>query len=562
MKNRLRPWILLSIVLLGLWLRFYKLGEIPNGLYQDETAIGYNAYSLIRTGKDEHNTSWPQYFKSFGDYKLPVYVYLTALSVKLFGLSGWSVRLPSALFGTLTIVVLYLFMKELCRNQKLPSVDFGRGSWGIPETTAFFLTLNPWHLHYSRATFEVSVALFFFLLGGYLLLKNKLLAGVASFIIALYTYNLTRLLSPLLFVFILWQSPGILRQITRKQKIITAVVALLLLLPFFFTSFSKGGAHSARGTFIFTSAAVQAPLLEFRSYLISLPALFTKAFFNQALSTVWLYLQNITRYLSVEFFFLTGSSHGNHGIGNVGQFYLFELPLMLAGVAWLLPQKGKLRSIVFGWGVLTVAVAALTREAPHATRSFFLVFPLLTLSAIGALRLSNAWKTKKILVLIALGLMSYNILYYFSSYYIRFPLYYAKQWRAADQGLALYLRQNEDAYRAVVIDKQSGFIYTSLLFYAQYPPGEFLQSVVRTEDDSEGFTEVVRFGKYEFRNIDWNNDAKLPKTLLVTTTDNAPQTLSSIKQFSFPSRPVVIAIKQQIAQYPVTENAYILIATE
>lgn len=57
-------WILLAILLLGTFLRFYQLGEIPLGLNQDETAIGYNAYSILQTGRDEYGVFMPLYFKS------------------------------------------------------------------------------------------------------------------------------------------------------------------------------------------------------------------------------------------------------------------------------------------------------------------------------------------------------------------------------------------------------------------------------------------------------------------------------------------------------------------
>ena len=182
-------WVLI-IFFLAVFLRFYKLGEIPNGLYQDETAIGYNAYSILQTGKDEHGVSWPLYFKSFGDYKLPVYIYLTAISVKLFGLNEWAVRFPSALFGTLTVVVMYFFVNKLFKTN-------------IAIFSALLLAINPWHLHYSRATFEVTIALFFLMLGAYLL-PRKFLVGTLCFIIAFYSYNLTRLLAPLLYFLCLW----------------------------------------------------------------------------------------------------------------------------------------------------------------------------------------------------------------------------------------------------------------------------------------------------------------------------------------------------------------------
>src|SRR3989344_8160968 len=117
--NRYHSFLLLLVILIAFILRFFDLGQIPRGLYQDETAIGYNAYSILSTGKDEWGKNFPLYFKSFGDYKLPVYMYFTVPSVKLFGLNAFAVRLPSALFGLATVCLVYFLVKELSKNDSL-----------------------------------------------------------------------------------------------------------------------------------------------------------------------------------------------------------------------------------------------------------------------------------------------------------------------------------------------------------------------------------------------------------------------------------------------------------
>lgn len=523
-----RYFFLFLIFLLAAFLRFYKLGVIPNGLYQDETAIGYNAYSILQTGRDEHGLKFPLYFKSFGDYKLPVYIYLTALSVKLFGLTEWAVRFPSALFGTLTIPLLFFLLQKLFKSYLLSLI------------ASLLLAINPWHLHYSRASFEVTLALFFFLLGT-LLLERKTLFGTLCFIVAFYSYNLTRLLAPLLYVLSIWY-------FKVRPKPYIFVVSLILLLPFFATLFTSGGTASAKGTIIFTSRAVHAPVLEFRSYMLSVP--FSKVFFNQLVSTFWLYMQNIMRFLSVEFFFISGSNVGNHGIGNVGQFYLFELPLILLGF--------KKNVLLIGWALITILVASLTREAPHATRSFFLIFPLVVFSSFGIVRLV---KMKRIFLFLASLFIIYNLVYYFSSYYLRFPLYFAKQWRAADKDVALFLKHVEDDYNRIIIDRHVGFMYTSILFYQKIPPSNFQETAKRLPDDSEGFSYVSSFGKYEFRDIDWTKDTQVPKTLFITSRENKPKNIAQIREFFYPNRPVVISIKEQITQYPFSENAYVAVAS-
>ncbi len=549
--------LFVAIFLIGAILRFYALGSVPNGLYQDETAIGYNAYSILKTGKDEYGKPYPLYFKSFGDYKLPVYIYSTVASIKLFGLTPFAVRFPSALFGTLTLIMMYVLVRKLTRSESFALLS------------VLFLSFNPWHLHYSRATFEVSQGLFFFLLGTWCIAKSSekrhgfFLMGVLSFLAAFYTYNLTRLLSPLLFLIVLCYFHRKQTLPRRRELIASLVVGTLGLLPFFRTFFSQGGFASSAGTLIFTSASVQAPLLEIRSYMIGHPIL-AKLFFNTAILTFWQYLANVYAYLSTDFFFIHGSPHGNHGIGNVGLFYAFELPLMVVGFLTYFRDKAKPFTLLTSWALAVVIVSSLTREAPHATRSFFLLFPLVIFSAKGFFtivsQIRKTGRTHQVILFSAISVaVLINIVYYMASYYIRFPIAYAKAWRTADAQLSLYIKAHEKNYERIVIDDAAGFIYSSLLFYNEFSPSEFQETVKRLPDDSEGFSKVSSFGKYEIRNIS-DADFRKPKTLIITTPDKKPAFVPPLETFYYPKRPVVFAVKQEIMRFPIEDIAYVAVA--
>ena len=86
-----------AILLVGIYVYFYKLGEIPKGFYIDEALPGYNAYSILKTGKDEYGKYLPLVFRFYGSYNPPLYTYFTVLSVKVFGLNIFSVRFVSAM---------------------------------------------------------------------------------------------------------------------------------------------------------------------------------------------------------------------------------------------------------------------------------------------------------------------------------------------------------------------------------------------------------------------------------------------------------------------------------
>jgi 4-amino-4-deoxy-L-arabinose transferase-like glycosyltransferase len=558
--NKKNVFIVLSIIVLfGTILRFWKLGEIPLGLYQDETAIGYNAYSILQTGKDEYGRSFPLYFESFGDFKLPVYIYMTAVSERFFGLTPFAVRFPSAFFGVLTLIVFFFYVRELLKDDLVSLI------------ATFLLAINPWHIHYTRATFEVSIVLFAFTTGIYALLlsfrKHNVISfffGTLFFIVALYSYNLTRLLSPVLYIgfLVLEQKP--LKKLNKPGFAVTALIAGIALLPFAMTLISHGGINSASGTLINSSAVIGASIREFRSYMTQnhIPFGFL---FATPLLTLKQYAENVASYASVPFFFISGSGHGNHGIGVIGQFYLYELITILVGLVILIKNKFQARFILLFSAIATIAVASLTREAPHATRSFSLLLTYPILSALGLRTIYMYFKKKHlagVLTAILSLLITYSFMYYCVAYFVRFPIAYAPSWRSEDLAVANYITTQGNKYNKVIFDTEAGYVYTSLLFYLRYSPAEFLNTVRRTPPDSEGFRQVLSFGKYEWRPVNWNTDMRQKNVLIITSKKALPDSVSSTHIFTYPKRPVVLAVKQTIIAYPVEDVAYVAVETK
>ena len=161
-------------------------------------------------------------------------------------------------------------------------------------------------------------------------------------------------------------------------------------------------------------------------------------------------------------------------------------------------------------------------------------------------------------ILAGIGVFAfYNVMYYFVSYYVYFPVAYAQSWRSEDKKLADYLSKKIDGYDNVVIDKSAGNVYTSILFYGNLSPKSFQDTAKYAEADSEGFTEVLSFDKYEFREIDWDEDLD-ENTLYVTTPKNPPKNSSVVETIFYPTRPVVSAVGQEIIFYPVQDTAYVI----
>src|SRR3954451_5299397 len=91
-------WVLAAIALIAAALFFVRITRNPPGFYIDESSIAYNAHTIAQTGADENGARWPLYFRAFGDYKNPVYIYALAALFRFTGPSMLGARALSATF--------------------------------------------------------------------------------------------------------------------------------------------------------------------------------------------------------------------------------------------------------------------------------------------------------------------------------------------------------------------------------------------------------------------------------------------------------------------------------
>ena len=117
--KKITLFILISIIFLGGFLRIYNLLGSPPSLNWDEAAWGYNAYSISETLRDEYDKVLPVFTRSFDEYKPTLPLYLMIPSIKVFGLNELGVRFPSALMGTLTIVLIFLLVKQIFKDERI-----------------------------------------------------------------------------------------------------------------------------------------------------------------------------------------------------------------------------------------------------------------------------------------------------------------------------------------------------------------------------------------------------------------------------------------------------------
>lgn len=557
-------YLFVIIFLIGFFLRFIQLSSIPNGLYPDETALGYNAYSILVSGKDEHGETYPLYFRSFDDYKLPVYIYLTSAAINFFGEGAFSVRLASAVFGSLSIAALFYLVYVLSKNKYLASVS------------ALFLALNPWHFFFSRAGYEVNVATSFILFGVLFfvlsLTKEKklyfLIPSAIFFLLSVYTYNVTRLIAPVIFIALII---FYYKNLTDKSKTILITVLTFFLvgmLPFitsFITLQSESGFSSHKDALIIGNAT-KAEIIETRSYFIDLPPLIQKAVFNYYFLVAFYYVKNLVSFFSTSFFFILGSDKPNQNIGQMAMFYFFEFPLIIAGVYYALKKKAKFLIPVLIWLLAVFIFGSVVRIVPNGTRTFPVVIPLTILSSYGfyilleKLLYLKSMKVKISVIALSGFVIIYSYLFFFLSYFVRYPIEKAKDWRSEDQKTVSRILELEKNYNEIVFLENSEFFYTSFLYYSRYSPTTYHRSAKYRQSGLVSTLESV--GKYKFGNIDWKNESPKEGTLYISGMEELPKSVKVIDEIKYPKRPVGIYYDRKIGQLSVEDRAYIFFEKE
>jgi 4-amino-4-deoxy-L-arabinose transferase-like glycosyltransferase len=545
------------IIAFAFLLRFYNLSDIPAGLNQDELSIGYDAYSILLTGRDQHAKPYPLYFESYGDYKLPVYIYATAVSEKIFGVNEFAVRFFSAIMGSLSVIFLFLLTKKITNSNNIALI------------ASTLLAINPWHLYFSRTAFEVNVASAFILIGVYFLylsIEKKLgtlflLLSILSIIISVYTYNVTRIAAPLTFLmFVFFLRKEFFKKFNKKIIFAFIILFLVLLSPFLITLLNSSGLQAQKSVLIFGGDSL-AKTIQFRAIVNSFPEIFVKLFFNKLTLIGMEYFKNLAGSFNSYFFFVSGDPTGAVGLVNMGMFHFFEFITIIVGVAEIIRRKIKEFYPILGWFLIGVFVVSISAIVPRATRSFIEVIPLAMISGFGLFVIVRELTRVKFSVihyggLIAVwGIVIYSAIYLIFSYFIVFPTYYGRSYRPQEKVLAEYFKENDSKYTSFVIDKNYDIIYSSIIFYNKYPPHLFHTDARWDVDKGSGFRTVNEFGKYKFSKISWPEEVIKPNALLVMPLGFGSSKFKPIHEIKGRSIPVAIPMDGGIST-SIYDNPY------
>ncbi len=525
--------IWLSVFVLALILRFAFLGTVPSSLDWDEASLGYNAYSILKTGRDEYGTFMPLSIRSFNDYKPPLYTYLTVIPVSIFGLNEFSTRFISAFFGTLTVIVGYFLIKEL----------FPKKSFIFYLLFFIFFAISPWHIQFSRIAFEANLSLFFFVFALFLFFKGlrRNLFLVTSFIffaLSMYAYHSARLISPLMILVLtaikfkdLW---------TKKLIYILSLTVFILMVSPIFISMNSGiKARFGSVTVINPSERLGSSISDIE-YDEARGDWLGKLTHNRRIVYFRDILGGYLDHFNFDFLFLTGDPPGRHHAAGMGMLYFWDLAFILIGLFSLVKFKQN-NLILFFWFLLAPLASSLTSGTPHAVRSLLYLPTYQIFAAYGGYRLIKLIKNKTVII-IAFAFLIFNFIYYLHMYYVHSPYEYAQEWQYGYKEVVKEVSKRIDDYDRVIVTYAYDQPYVYFLFYGNIDPSWYQKNW----GDGEINRNARRFGKFEFRNIDWSRDSKLSRTLLVGTPGEIPEGSSGlIREIKFPDGRVAFRIVER-----------------
>lgn len=322
------PVLFLGLIFLfSLFIRTFWLDRAPKGLLIDEAHFGYIAQSLLETGRDEHGQAWPLVFEGFGDQKLPLQAYLLIPFVKFLGLNAWSVRLPSAIAGSILPLLIYWLLREIKLDKQ--SAFFG----------TIIAALSPWPFMLSRFAYEANLGLLFFTLGLIGLVKfwemrSSLWAFITGLCLAItwYSYVVFRPVTLILTItylsYLIWK-----RKTSFKLGAALFLTFLIFISPLYLFE-AKGTAGARLGQVgIFSDQGLVLEINENRTFCSEyLPKLVCYGVWNKATVYGKELMQRFVEVYSPEFLVTTGNrSNRYQTLERYGQFYLAIWPLIFFG---------------------------------------------------------------------------------------------------------------------------------------------------------------------------------------------------------------------------------------
>lgn len=501
MNSRGYRYSIIIITLVALAIRLLNSHYPP--LLWDEASIGYNAYSILKTGKDEYGQFLPLVFKSFGDYKPGLSVYLSLPFVYLLGLNPLAVRLPSIIAGALLPLLTYLLLTALHPQSKK-----------LALLAASLIAINPWNIHFSRGAWETNILLAELVLGSWLFIKNRLWLSSLVFAATLYTYQGGKIMTPLLIL-------GLFIT-TRAYKNLGQSIRFFLPLVIFSLPVIYGILFSsaANRLNVFALWNYHRPAKETDTLLVESSPLNYSLFHSEPLFFARNFLTRYFNHFSPRFLFFSGDWQiSRHSAPYIGMLLYPSTLFLLIGLATAITNFSSHLFMIY-WLLISPLPGALTKDAIQPVRTLPLSLALIYFVSIGIITLYQKIKKNYRILFLSTTIIAYllSFIYYIDLYTTHLVKVNPSHWLYGYESAINYVKQHQ-SNQSVTFTDFYGQPYIFYLFYTQYPPQQY-QSQAKLISDSIDTGKVLTLDNLRFQTPDFSALRNKPHQLMIFSRDD------------------------------------------
>lgn len=517
----MNKWFLVIILGLAFILRVVSLDRLPVGFTPDEASFGYDAYSILKTGKDQWGTTMPLVLKSFGDYKAPLYSYILIPFISVFDLNKFSVRLPNALMGVGAVYVLYLLSSVLFKKLEINERK-------MSLLAALMLALSPWHIMMSRGGFEANMITFFLTLAVYLFFIKKYSLSALFFGLNLFTYHSAKLITPLIVLFLVAITYKEIKELGFKK-----IINPFLILSFFglltLYTFTLGAGERVKDVNIFSGSIEEGSEIKNMAVISSEPYFVSKLIHNKYTVSFDRFLNNYVSYFSPQFLLTKGPAETTYGMmPGTGVLNVVEFIGLISFILFFVKYKqNKIILFLILWLLVSIIPASLATGPGFAANRAVAMLPVLQLiSAIGLYNLVISFKNLKY-PLAFLAVLSFLV--FIERYIFISPIKSAQGMLFGNLETAQYLieKDNNEDYKEIIISKTLSEPHIYIAFASKMDPNEFQEDSKKWNFEEQNLKwvdqlPIYSLNKFIFKKYNWRDEIST-NSLIAGKVDEFPE---------------------------------------
>lgn len=534
-KPGFNQWVLIFILAVAAVFRLWNIPGAPPAVSMDEASIGYNAYSVLKTGGDEFGSFPFPSQRGYDDWRRSTYLLMVVPFVALFGLVPMAIRLPSIFLSLVTVWATYEMVRLLFAKNR----EF---SQYVSLISALLLAISPWHVYISRIGHESNAYLAFFVLGVLFFLKavreyRHILLSLIFSAFSVLSYYAGQVLVPVMApaAFLIYRKEMIGGIIKNRKIRIILVLLLLGMVPVIAAVFSPSAMLRFSGTSTFNP---DAHFQEYRArdekwrQAVQNGDPVGKILYHRRLFPVKVFADSYVSHFRPSWLF-ANSGGEPFKTPNMGFLYTWQFPFVAVSILALLFSgliESRSRIFLLVWLGAAALPGSIATGAPHAMRTYTFAVVWQILTGVGiAFVLGKLGRYKNAGIGVLLLFMLAGAISFAGNYFVVFPREQSGSFHYAFSAMVPYVTANEKKYGKIVFSNERNLYqsYMVFLYHRRFDPALY-RSLGGTS--SAGYAEKHAFGKYEFRPIR-KDEEFAPGVLYIGNVSDFPADTKPLAEF-------------------------------